>query len=151
MLHPVKDFGYCGPTAMALVSGLDVGECEMILTECFPRRYPWWQPIFTTYFEDLVNGLIWMGEKMGPIEHPRGTAKFVYAPTVAQFARTAEPGTYLVRVRGHFIAVDTENDQWGDSTVREPAPIKNCGWKRYRVTHACKVGGERDDKKENRQ
>jgi len=117
----------CGPSSVAHLIGVDVGESMKKFAAANPNRYGGkrWQGY--SYVSDCVDVL----KEHGKVEelNDRGSLKSFVEK------HTTKSGEYFLRVGGHFIAIKSQKvyDNWFDGA--DPA---DCKWSRKRVTHAYK-------------
>jgi hypothetical protein len=113
---------FCGPTAIAAITGMAVGAVERLLVAQRKRHKP---PCRVVLKGALVRTM-W-GTEVEPLARACGwNARLVVSPattrdcrTFAQWRRGCDPAKrYLVLITGHFIAI--HGDWLADTTHREP-------------------------------
>jgi hypothetical protein len=144
---------WCGPSAVALVTGLTYPEAERRIraasvTPSRPRgRYKPGRRLTITYWPDLVlaaaRALSGSADPLRDVQVFQARRGRLTYPTLTGFAREqrqAGPGWFLVRVTGHFIVLHVRAR--GEALVFDNAatgkPVSACG-ARKRVTHAARV------------
>jgi hypothetical protein len=89
---------WCGPSALALATGLPLAAATELLRGTAPAWYPESGPIVTTYWRDLLAALRAASVPFEPLVLPERR------PSLLGLAREGlSPGWYLVRVTDHFL------------------------------------------------
>ena len=134
---------YCGPTAMAAITGFGSMVVERMLQSLRkdapkPRRErhargDMVRAMWSSEVEPLARALGWRAvEVVAPLDQHYGT-------TLAQWQRrrVKDAAPYLVLVTGHFVAV--QGRWFVDSTQREPIPFSKAKHKRKRVVRVWRL------------
>jgi hypothetical protein len=131
---------YCGPTAMAAITGFRPVAVEFALqivrkTQPKPRRErhargDMVRAMWSSEVEPLARALGWRADSGSLAD---------YGLTLAQWQRrrVKDPAPYLVLVTGHFVAV--QGRWFVDSAQREPIPFSKAKHKRKRVVRVWRL------------
>jgi hypothetical protein len=131
---------WCGPSAVALATGLAYHDASDLLRGTAPGWYPEEGPIVTAYWRDLLTALRDAGvehEVLDPAEDaPR--------QSLLRFARgNLAPGWYLVRVTDHFLLLRSHG--FGLATIYDNrhsgALLSARTHGRRKVTHVARLLG----------
>lgn len=131
-LHPAPGtpLSFCGPTAIASITGRTVAEVEQAIVahraeHGQPRRDQKRGAVVRTMWSNEVAPVV---ERLGwrVAEEQRGEFR-----TFAQWQRERGAGPYLVLITRHFVAVSGE--QFVDTRNREPIPLAKAPYRRKRV------------------
>lgn len=129
---------WCGPAAVAHVTGLPYAEACDLLHRLAPERYRRGAEIVTAWWRDLLAALAAEGVPAEPMPDlpARG------GPMLMHYARTLAPGWYLVRVTGHFLLLRVTGfglAEVYDNRMAGVVPTGRAGHGRRRVTHAVRL------------
>jgi len=130
LFTPVKDVAhvpYCGPTAIAALTGVPVSRIEKMIRRC---RRGYKRRIVGTYTSEAVKVLRRLGCKVEEVK--------TFEPTFGKFVEDTKTvsAPYLVRVTGHFMT--TFKGTFCD-TVEGPRSIDGYDKNKRRVRQAWKV------------
>lgn len=128
-LHHVEGFAFCGPTAIAAITGQPL---ETVIAAVTAHRAKHGTPrrlrnrgavvrsMFASEIAPVCEALGWRAE-----EHHGACMTF------AQWQRVRKQAPYVVLVTGHFVAV---SGHWFvDTRYREPIPLTRAPYRRMRV------------------
>lgn len=146
-LHPLPEGEYfCGPAAMAAVTGKDVekeilpavrNQRRAVAVAQKKKRKPR-DEIKTMYVEEFPSLLRMLGTKCSDVIYTRKDRM-----TMKQFCALHPDSTYLIRVGHHFVAVS--KGMTCCSVQREPIPVAQSRYIRRRVTHVIYIRLEGSD------
>lgn len=147
---PASPNTFCGPTAIAALTGIEVGRVEAAVKEYRTRVRP---PrhrlrlgvgvnVRTMWSSEVIGVLAILGwkpvEVNGPVFLGRSRAN---RPTFAGWQRTAGDGLWLVLFLGHFVAVHRRrrNSTFVDPQNSTPIPLRTAPYRRKRVAYAWRI------------
>lgn len=135
-LHPaIGSNRYCGPGALAILSGLSTGETAKLLRELTGRR-----AIMRIGHDAL---LVALGRLGIPALDVVRYVKIEPRPPLWNWALTAARGTYLVSVTGHFVVVEKKDNgviEVTDNLTIYPITLAKFWGRQKRVRRVSKVG-----------
>jgi hypothetical protein len=129
---------WCGPAAVAHVTGRSYAGACALLRSIAPDRYPEGAELATAWWRDLVAALSADAVPMRMMPELPEKAR----PTLCAYARGLAPGWYLVRVSGHFLLLQVPPPGGGrqplvfDNRHDGVPPGSGRAHGRRRVTHA---------------
>lgn len=118
---------YCGPAAIAAVTGISTGKAAKMIREHSDRRM-----ITGTSLSEMCAILAQndLRANVTPLVKPQ--------PTLNQWLKRAYKGELcIVEITGHWIAFC--GDKFVDTHCRLPTPIENIHLKRSRVKHVLRL------------
>ena len=118
----------CVPSALSAVTGASTHDIAAIMRDLLDRP-----AIHSASMEESALTLTALCYGVDLVEHNP-------APTLRRWVMGAEPGRYIVRRRGHQMAVAVGDGwgHWADSRNRDPRPIDTAPLK-CRITHSIRV------------
>jgi hypothetical protein len=139
---------FCGPTAIAALTGLSTAEVERVVLRyrrlCLePQPRGWLRTVKGMRAGEISGVLASLGYRV--VEHtelgdppPRSSKKVCVYPTFASWLRYKEPGLWLVSITGHFMAVN--GDWFCDTRHRLPIELRNLkSYARSRVHEVWRI------------
>lgn len=129
-----KGTPYCGPTAIAVLTGVPITRIEKMIWRCRRGGYKTYDgrkiAIKGTYASECLKVLKRLGCKVEKFKFAEGSfAKFV--------DDTRHAGTFFVRVTGHFMVCS--GGMFADTSYQNPTPIEGYANGKRRVIQAWKV------------
>lgn len=144
--NPQDRISFCGPTAIAAITGRSVGEVEDAVLAYRVAHTPlkrkprkrnarvvtmWW-----TEVEPVLRALGWrvLAEQQYGFTLPITFARWQRA--------TAGGGPYIILLTGHFVAV---SGHWFvDTRNREPIPLSRAPYRKSRVRYVARLAPQED-------
>ncbi len=136
---------WCGPAAVALVTGCSLDTASAMLREIAPHWYPEDGPVVTAYWRDLLGALDRAGVPYAPFAPGQAgrTSLLRMLRRGGPEGAMLEPGWYLLRVTGHFLLLRSYG--FGLGTVHDNRHsgvlVTHRAHGLRRVTHAARVLG----------
>lgn len=131
--HDIKTTLWCGPAALATISGQPVSACMAAIRAC------WWdksKPIKGISNTTLVKAAAVLGFRLTEIKMP-----FHHQVTLACWTREHGPmfadAPVVVNVTGHYVTV--KGQSFNDNSTRKPVSLKRAPHRRARVQRAFTV------------
>ena len=130
-----KAITWCGPYALALVSGLSYDEVYKKMLRAKNKRQPKWRKLkHITRVSDQLMQIVAKTVK----------TPFYFKPakrmTLSQYVDHLEPNTvYIIQITGHYVVIDTRTWELSDNQSLTWVPIKDSKHKRCFVKRLAEV------------
>jgi hypothetical protein len=129
MLYPaIGGNRWCGPGALAILTGKDTDETARLLREVSGKR-----AIFGIQQRYMLDVLHREGLRALEIGQLAQTGPF------RKFKGEACPGTYLVIITGHYVVIDTATMEVCDNMTVYPVPLAKYRRANKRVKRAWRI------------
>lgn len=134
-LHPaIGSNRYCGPGALAILTGHDTRATAAKLRELTGKR-----AILDTPHQAMVDALTSWGFEVAELFDFRETQPKLHRPTLARLAPTLGAGLFLIVITDHYVVLDTAALEVCDNLTIYPLPLARYRKRRARVARVWAV------------
>lgn len=125
---------YCGPAAMAAITGLNTGECAKIMREVSGKR-----SIRGLSVQHMIRSLNHVGIAVASVEYEGDPSRpewerYKDRPTINQWLNEYDESPVILVAGNHYWAIS--GDRYVDSWNRLPTPVSKIRQPKARVEHA---------------